>query len=67
MSEERNAGDKAKNVELGRARAQAVAAYLEGRLTALGLKGWTISIAAAGAAKPGSSQYEVGLVIVTLS
>ena len=35
------------NIELGRKRAQAVATYLEGRLTSLGLSGWTISIATA--------------------
>jgi outer membrane protein OmpA-like peptidoglycan-associated protein len=67
LSEERNGADTAKNVVLGRARAQSVASYLEGRLGALGLKGWSISIAAASAAKPGSSQFELGLVIVTLS
>ena len=64
---ERNSALSAKNVELGRARAQAVATYLQGRLAALGLTGWTISIAAAGAAKAGSIQYEIAIVIATLS
>jgi uncharacterized repeat protein (TIGR02543 family) len=64
---ERSTSLSAKNVELGRTRAQAVATYLQGRLAALGLKGWTISISAAGAAKPGSIQYETKIVIVTLS
>jgi len=64
---EHNKSLSAKNVELGRARAQAVATYLQGRLAALGLKGWTISIAAAGPAKPGSIQYETKIVIATLS
>jgi outer membrane protein OmpA-like peptidoglycan-associated protein len=64
---ERNSALSAKNVELGQKRAQAVATYLEGRLAALGLKGWTISIAAAGAAKAGSIQYEIAIVIATLS
>jgi uncharacterized repeat protein (TIGR02543 family) len=59
---ERNTALVAKNVALGRTRAEAVATYLEGRLAALGLKGWTISIGAAG-----SSQYEAALVIATLS
>ncbi|HEY5266550.1 MAG TPA: InlB B-repeat-containing protein [Acidimicrobiales bacterium] len=66
VSEERNGGVMAKNTELGRARDQSVAAYLEGRLGALGLKGWTISVGVT-AANPDSSQYETGLVIVTLS
>jgi outer membrane protein OmpA-like peptidoglycan-associated protein len=64
---ERNKSLSAKNVELGRTRAQAVATYLQGRLAALGLKGWTISISAAGVAKPGSIQYETKIVIATLS
>ncbi|MHB8379008.1 MAG: InlB B-repeat-containing protein [Acidimicrobiales bacterium] len=64
---ERNSALSAKNVELGRTRAQAVATYLQGRLAALGLRGWTISIAAASAAKPGSIQYETKIVIATLS
>ena len=59
---ERNKALVAKNIELGRMRAEAVATYLQGRLAALGLKGWTISISAAG-----SSQSEIALVIATLS
>jgi len=55
------------NIDLSRSRAQAVASYLQKRLAALGLKGWTISIAAAGAGKRGSSQSEFGVVIATLS
>jgi uncharacterized repeat protein (TIGR02543 family) len=64
---ERNKALVAKNIELGRRRAEAVATYLQGRLAALGLKGWTISIAAAGAGKAGSSQSEIAIVIATLS
>ena len=52
----------AKNIELGRMRAEAVATYLQGRLAALGLKGWTISIGAAD-----SGQSEIAIVIATLS
>jgi uncharacterized repeat protein (TIGR02543 family) len=59
---ERNKSLVAKNIELGRMRAEAVATYLQGRLAALGLKGWTISIGAAG-----SSQSEIAIVIATLS
>jgi uncharacterized repeat protein (TIGR02543 family) len=59
---ERNNALVAKNIELGRMRAEAVVAYLQGRLAALGLKGWTISIGAAG-----SSQSEIAMVIATLS
>ena len=59
---ERNKALVAKNIELGRMRAEAVATYLQGRLAALGLKGWTISISAAG-----SSQSEIAIVIATLS
>jgi uncharacterized repeat protein (TIGR02543 family) len=65
--QELNKAISAKNIELGRERAQAVATYLQGRLTALGLKGWTISIAAAGAGKSGSSQSEIAIVVATLS
>jgi uncharacterized repeat protein (TIGR02543 family) len=53
------------NVELGRMRAQAVATYLEGRLAALGLSGWTISIA--GASSSVSTAFNAGIVIATLS
>jgi uncharacterized repeat protein (TIGR02543 family) len=58
---QRNKALVAKNIELGRTRAEAVATYLEGRLTALGLTGWTISIGAAG-----SSQSDSAMVIATL-
>ena len=61
-AEERNKALVAKNIELGRMRAEAVATYLQGRLSSLGLRGWTISIAAAG-----SSQSEIAIVIATLS
>jgi uncharacterized repeat protein (TIGR02543 family) len=50
------------NVALGRARAEAVATYLEARLAAIGLKGWTMSIAPA---NPGQSDYAT--VVATLS
>jgi uncharacterized repeat protein (TIGR02543 family) len=52
----------AANVALGQERAQSVAIYLEGQLSALGLKGWTISISASD-----SSLSESGFVAVTLS
>jgi uncharacterized repeat protein (TIGR02543 family) len=55
------------NVALGRERAQAVADYLQGRLTALGLKGWSISIGAEGTGTTSSGQIESALVSVTLS
>ncbi len=55
----------AKNIELGRMRAQAVATYLEGLLTSLHLKGWTISIS--GASVLASTSYNAGEVIATLS
>ena len=45
-------------------RAQEVATYLEGQLSSLGLKGWTISI---GVASVGSGQTEIASVIATLS
>ena len=66
-AQERNKALVAKNIELGRMRAGAVATYLQGRLAALGLKGWTISIGAAGAGTAGSSQFEIAVVIATLS
>ncbi len=47
---------------LGRKRAQAVAVYLEGRLTALGLTGWTISLTSSAA----TSEYGL-IVVATLS
>jgi uncharacterized repeat protein (TIGR02543 family) len=47
---------------LGRARSAAVATYLEARLTALGLKGWSISIATAS-----PSPSEISAVVATLS
>ncbi len=50
------------NVELGRQRADAVATYLGARLTALGLNGWTISVAPAS-----PNQFEYASVIATLS
>ena len=49
------------NVGLGRKRAQAVASYLEGELSSLGVQGWTISIEAASAGTPSQS------VVATLS
>lgn len=50
------------SVALARARAGAVATYLEARLSDEGLKGWTISITTAS-----PSPDEVGSVVVTLS
>jgi len=48
-------------------RSQAVATYLEGQLSALGLKGWTISISAASLGSASSGQFDAAFVIVTLS
>jgi uncharacterized repeat protein (TIGR02543 family) len=50
------------NVELGQQRAAAVATYLEAQLTAIGQKGWTISIASV---SPNQSEYSS--VIAALS
>jgi hypothetical protein len=50
------------NTQLGRARAVAVATYLEARLAAIGLKGWTISFALAS-----PSPSEVSTVVATFS
>jgi outer membrane protein OmpA-like peptidoglycan-associated protein len=58
---------EAANIALSRARARAVATYLGGRLTVLGLKGWAISIAAAPNGKSGSGQGASSIVIATLS
>jgi uncharacterized repeat protein (TIGR02543 family) len=55
-----NSTDLAVNLELGRMRAQAVATYLEGRLSALGRTGWTISIAASGAGTSNLCGYVAG-------
>jgi uncharacterized repeat protein (TIGR02543 family) len=55
-----NSTDLAVNPELGRMRAQAVATYLEGRLSALGRTGWTISIAASGAGTSNLCGYVAG-------
>ncbi len=52
------------NVALGRERAGSVATYLQGRLTALGLTGWTISIAADSPAT--SNSVEATFVIAAL-
>ena len=51
----------AANVELARTRAGVVAAYLEPRLSDVGLKGWTISITSTS-----PSPSEVGSVVATL-
>jgi len=66
-AQERNGSLAAANVQLGRMRAQAVATYLEGQLSALGLKGWTISISAASLGSASSGQFDAAFVIVTLS
>jgi outer membrane protein OmpA-like peptidoglycan-associated protein len=58
---------RAANITLSRNRAQAVATYLGGRLTALGLKGWAISIAAAPNGRSGSGQGANSIVIAALS
>jgi uncharacterized repeat protein (TIGR02543 family) len=50
------------NAQLGRARAVSVASYLEARLAAIGLKGWTIAFEVAS-----PSPTEVAAVVATLS
>jgi outer membrane protein OmpA-like peptidoglycan-associated protein len=57
----------AANLTLGRMRAAAVATYLEGSLTALGLKGWTISIEAASLAAPNSNNSDAATVFAALT
>jgi uncharacterized repeat protein (TIGR02543 family) len=57
----------ATNVGLGRARAQVVASYLAARLSALGVKGWSISVEATGATTTRSGQIDSAQVSVTLS
>ncbi len=59
-----NAALVATNAALGRTRAQSVAVYLEARLAALGVAGWSISISGAGAVHSGSA---ASTVIATLS
>jgi uncharacterized repeat protein (TIGR02543 family) len=62
------AATSAANVALGRARALAVANYLQTRLADLKLKGgWSISIGASGSEKSSSGQLESDLVQVALS
>jgi uncharacterized repeat protein (TIGR02543 family) len=61
-SGDKSAPTSESNTELGRQRAQAVASYLEARLNALGLKGFSISITPA---TPGQSQS--AMVIASLS
>jgi uncharacterized repeat protein (TIGR02543 family) len=58
---------EAANIALSRERAQAVATYLEERLTALGLTGWAISVSAAPNGKSGSGQGASSIVIAALS
>ena len=60
-----NGALSAANVELGRMRAEAVATYLEERLTAIGIKGWTISLAAGNVTA--SNSINAALVIATLT
>jgi hypothetical protein len=57
----------AAKITLGRARAQAVATYPEGRLTALGLKGWTIFIEATSLKAPNSNNSDATTVFAALS
>jgi uncharacterized repeat protein (TIGR02543 family) len=62
------AARSATNVALGRRRAQAVASYLQSRLSTLRLKGgWSISIGGAGTGKTSTGQTESSMVSVTLS
>jgi hypothetical protein len=64
---ERNTALWTANIVLSRARARAVATYLATQLGALGVKSWSISIAAADSSKPGTSQPGNGIVIAMLS
>jgi outer membrane protein OmpA-like peptidoglycan-associated protein len=63
----RNAALQAANITLSRERAQAVATYLESQLSKIGLKGWSISIAAAATGGSASMQGANGTVVATLS
>ena len=63
--QEQSAALVAANVALGRQRAAAVATYLQGRLAALGLTGWTISIAAA--SRSTSNSTDANFVTATLT
>ena len=58
--------DSSTSAQLGQKRAQAVAIYLEKSLSALGLKGWTISLASAQGTTSGGKSA-AGYVIVSLS
>jgi len=64
---ESNAASRSANYSLSRERAQAVATYLEGRLSALGLNGFSISIAAASAGGSYSEQGASSIVVAILS
>jgi outer membrane protein OmpA-like peptidoglycan-associated protein len=55
------------SITLGRTRAAAVATYLEGRLTALGVKGWTISIDSASLTASGSNNSDAATVFASMS
>jgi uncharacterized repeat protein (TIGR02543 family) len=57
-----SASSSSTNASLGRGRAVSVATYLEARLAAIGLKGWTISFEHASA-----SPSEISSVVATLS
>jgi uncharacterized repeat protein (TIGR02543 family) len=67
VTNERNKSLVAANVELGQKRAQAVATYLQESLNALGLKGWTISLAASDSTTSPSGRSAAGFVVVSLS
>jgi uncharacterized repeat protein (TIGR02543 family) len=67
VTNERNKSLVAANVELGQKRAQAVATYLQESLNALGLKGWTISLASSDSTTSPSGRSAAGFVVVSLS
>ena len=64
---ESNAASRSANNSLSRERARAVATYLEERLSALGLNGFSISIAATSAGGSDSGQGASSIVVATLS
>jgi hypothetical protein len=63
---ESNAALRSANITLSRERAQAVATYLEARLSALGLTGFSISIGAANTGGAGTGQAADDIVVATL-
>jgi uncharacterized repeat protein (TIGR02543 family) len=66
-ADERNLTMWSANIALSRQRAGAVATYLEQCLASLKFAGWSISVAAEGAAKPETTQGASSIVIAQLS